>query len=218
MKTKLLVSLLMAIMVVALQVGAAAAAPLAQDPTPVDPVPTEDACGTEEVTPPTEGETVTPTDTSTETGDTTETEEPTEDTAPHPVGDALSAFFCGALGVSYDDIMGFHDEGYGFGVIAQTLWAANELGLDPAAVLAAKTSGDYTGLVPEGTVVTNWGQFRKFAFAEATDDYKHNLGEIMSGKADPLGETGEAAASSETTHGQGNTHGHGGGKGKGHNK
>jgi hypothetical protein len=208
MKTKLLISLLMAIMVVALQVGAAAAAPLAQDPTPVDPVPTEDACGTEEVIPPTEGETVTPT----ETGDTTETEEPTEDTAPHPVGDALSAFFCGAVGVSYDDIMGFHDDGYGFGVIAQALWAANELGLDPAAILAAKSSGDYTGIVlPDGSTPTNWGQFRKGLM-------KHTLGEIVSGKADPLDETGEAAASAETTHGKGHIHGQGGGKGKGHNK
>jgi hypothetical protein len=212
MKTKLLISLLAAIMLVALQVGAAAAAPAAQDPTPVEP-PTEEACGSTE-TPPT-----TPTDVAPTTTDTTTTEEetPTEEESNHPVAQALADFFCGALGVDYDTIVGFHEgteesDGYGFGVIAQALWAANELGVDPAEVLAAKTSGDYSGFtMPDGSTPTNWGQFRK-ALA------KHSLGEIVSGKADPLGETGEAVTASTSVHGNGHVHGHGGGKGKGHNK
>jgi hypothetical protein len=209
MKSKLLISFLVAIMLVVLQVGAAAAAPAAQDPTPVEE-PT--GCGAAET--PTE-ETGTPTDTTT-TDTTTEEETPTEgEEANHPVAQALADFFCGALGVDYDTIIGFHEgteemDGYGFGVIAQALWAAKELDADPAAILAAKTSGDYTGLVPEGMVITNWGQFRKFAFAEATDDYKHNLGEIMSGKADPLGgeEVQTEGAGSDTVHGKGYLHSH----------
>ena len=208
MKTKLLISLLAAIMLVALQVGAAAAAPAAQDPAPVDP-PTEQACGTTETTP-TE---VAPTTTDT----TTEEETPTEEDSNHPVAQALADFFCGALGVDYETIVGFHEgtegtDGYGFGVIAQALWAANELGVDPADVLAAKTSGDFSGFtMPDGSTPTNWGQFRK-ALA------KHSLGEIMSGKAEPLGESAESATAGTSVHGNGHVHGHGGGKGKGHNK
>jgi hypothetical protein len=216
MKTKFIISLLVALMLIALQVGVAAAAPAAQDPTPVEET---TGCTTTET--PTDG-TVTTTDTTT-TGDTTteedtsgEEETPTEgEEANHPVADALSQFFCDTLGTDYDTIIGFHDDGYGFGVIAQALWAANELGVDPADVLAAKTSGDYSAFtLPDGSTPTNWGQFRKALS-------KHTLGEIMSGKAEPLtSDTGEAvtAASGETTHGQGHVHGHGGGKGKGHNK
>jgi len=217
MKTKLLISFLVAIMLVALQVGAAAAAPAAQDPTPVEE-PTVCA-GAETPT-----DTTTTGDTTTEEEDTsTEEETPTEgEEANHPVAQALADFFCDALGVDYDAIIGFHEgdeDGnvYGFGVIAQALWAAELLDADPALVLAAKTSGDYTDLFPEGTedIPTNWGQFRKLAFAEATDDYKHNLGEIMSGRADPLGSGEEIQgvdADATTVHGKGYLHGH---KGKG---
>jgi len=279
MKTKLLISFLVAIMLVALQVGAAAAAPTAQDPTPVvgtvagvtvlpdgtvdvdvllsdgtthqtvnltaaqaeaaglvtvDPVtgdvtvndgvvglpfdsstlPEEDACAPSD-TGETAGET---TGGATTTGSETTGEDTGEGTT-HPVGDALSQFFCGTLGTSYSDIMDFHDEGYGFGVIAQALWAANQLGMDPHDVLLAKSGDlDYADLFPAGTenVPTNWGQFRKFVFAEVTDDYKHNLGEIMSGKADPLGSGEEFAPLNQTTHGK--AHSHGPNKGKGPQK
>ncbi len=220
MKTKLLISFLVAIMLVALQVGAAAAAPAAQDPDPVEPPVEETTCGSTET--PTD-ETLAPTDTTTE-GDTTEGEDttteeetPTEgEEANHPVAQALADFFCETLGVDYDAIIGFHEgtedtPGYGFGVIAQALWAANQLDADPAAILAAKSSGDYEAFFPEGDAPTNWGQFRKAVFSEATDDYKHNLGEVMSGKADPLGggeEVQGADADATTVHGKGHLHAH----------
>lgn len=209
MKTKFIISFLLALMLVAFQVGVAAAAPLAQDPTPVvEPT----GCSGDET--PTD-ETVTPTGETT-SGETTTGEEDTSgEEANHPVAQALADFFCSALGVDYDTIIGFHEgteetDGYGFGVIAQALWAANELGVDPADILAAKTSGDYSAFtMPDGSTPTNWGQFRKALT-------KHTLGEIMSGKADPLGDTtGDAAAASgETTHGKAHLHGQGGGKGK----
>jgi hypothetical protein len=269
MKSKLLISFLVAIMLVALQVGAAAAAPAAQDPTPVvgtvagvtllpdgtvdvdvllsdgtthqtvnltaaqaeaaglvtvDPITgevtvndgvvglafdsstlaEEDACAPSDTGEAGAGETVTGTETGGE-----DTSEDTGEGGTHPVGDALSQFFCGTLGTSYDDIMTWHDDGFGFGVIAQALWISTELGLNPDDILAFK-KGDFVIVLEDGTSPTNWGQLRKAAFSEATDDYKHNLGEIMSGRADPLGgeEVQAESAGSDTVHGQGYLHSH----------
>ena len=44
--------------------------------------------------------------------------EDTDEEAQHPVGSALSDFFSDLLGVDYERIMEYHDEGVGFGVIA----------------------------------------------------------------------------------------------------
>jgi hypothetical protein len=55
-------------------------------------------------------------------------------------------------------------------------------------ILEAKQSGDYSNItlsdgttltLPDGTVPTNWGQFKK-----ALSDKKNNLGVIVSGQAD----------------------------------
>jgi len=113
-----------------------------------------------------------------------------------PVGEALQGFFCGSQGVSYDTIMGWQTGGYGFGVIAQALFMAQALGGDPtlaAAILAAKTSGDYSvlettlqGLGYDTSTVKNWnwGQVKKLVMSEEVKSMT-NLGAVMSGRATP---------------------------------
>jgi hypothetical protein len=162
-----------------------------------------------------------------------------EDTgdAGHPVGGALCDFFAGSLSLTYDQIMGWHEDGFGFGLIAQALWMAEMTGMDPEDILAVKGGEmDYSELgLPEG--VDNWGRLRGYVFGKGAEKTVHNLGEIMSGRAEPLvtetptesptGEpTDEATLTSSTTtttlqvngHGKGGTHGKSEGKGKGKNK
>lgn len=115
-----------------------------------------------------------------------ETEE-TMDEAQHPVGSALSNFFSDVLGVDYEMIMDYHDDGVGFGVIAQALWMTNALDGDTetfAAILDAKQNKDFSGIkLPDGSIPTNWGQFRK-AVMKDRDKSKENLGAVMSGRAE----------------------------------
>jgi hypothetical protein len=112
-----------------------------------------------------------------------------EEEGDHPVADALSDFFSEVLGVDYDTIMEAHEDGAGFGVIAQALWITNELEGDSEtfeAIMEAKKTGDYSMItMPDGSTPQNWGQFRK---ALLSGDKKKNLGAIMSGHADPLSE------------------------------
>jgi hypothetical protein len=124
------------------------------------------------------------------------------DETPHPVGSALSDFFSEVLGVDYDAIMAAHDEGAGFGVIAQALWLTNAMDGDAAlfdTIIQAKMSNDFSSItLPDGTTPTNWGQFRK-----ALLDHKQNLGQIMSGHAEPL--TGDGMEAQSTRgNGRGN--------------
>jgi hypothetical protein len=104
----------------------------------------------------------------------------------HPVASALSDFFGEILGVDYDTLMMNHEQGVGFGVIAQALWMTNSLGGDTAtfqAILYAKESGDYSAItLPDGAIPTNWGQFRQAVFADK-DKAKNNLGYVQSGRA-----------------------------------
>jgi hypothetical protein len=113
-------------------------------------------------------------------------EGPTTDEAQHPVGSALSDFFSELLGVDYQTIMEYHDEGVGFGVIAQALWMTNALEGDSetfAAILEAKQNKDYSAItLPDGSTPQNWGQFRKAVMSDR-DKSKENLGAIMSGRA-----------------------------------
>jgi hypothetical protein len=97
---------------------------------------------------------------------------PDQPTDRYPVGNALETFFKDIDGVNYDVIMKAHEDGTGFGVIAQVLWLTQQIpGGDVAdfqALLFAKQNNDYTSLpfdlVDEnGTTITpkNWGQLRK---------------------------------------------------------
>ena len=121
-----------------------------------------------------------------------ETADETEE--QHPVGKALSEFFYDLLGVEYETVMDYHDEGVGFGVIAQALWMTNALEGDSetfAAILEAKMKKDYSGFtLPDDSTPQNWGQFRKAVMSDQ-EGAKKNLGYIMSGRADEDQENGE---------------------------
>ena len=121
-----------------------------------------------------------------------ETGEEEED--QHPVGSAIADFFSDLLGVDYETVMDYHDEGVGFGVIAQALWMTNALVTDGdtemtpedwfAAIMYAKQNNEYGEItLPDGSTPQNWGQFRK-AVMHDREKSKENLGAIMSGRAD----------------------------------
>ena len=151
----------------------------------------------------------------------------TSEEEQHPVGSTLSDFFGELLGVDYDTIMAAHENGAGFGVIAQALWMTNNLNGDAntfQTIVEAKKTGDYSGItLSDGSTstATNWGQFRK----DATDKGdKDNLGSVMSGKANN-GQTqdGTTALSGATNGNSGNQDNNGnsgnqGNNGKGNDK
>jgi len=101
------------------------------------------------------------------------------DEPKHPVGDALSQFFSNIT--DYDTIMAAHEEGMGFGLIAQALWLTQKMEGDSEtflAILDAKKTKDFSAFVLEdGSIPKNWGQFKKAAL---NGDKKGNLGIVMS--------------------------------------
>jgi hypothetical protein len=105
-------------------------------------------------------------------------EEPTEE-AVHPIVALLANFFDEDPSV----VNGYHEDGFGFGVIAQALWMSESLNGDASAaglILEAKRSGDYSAFeLPDGSSPTNWGQFKKAILQKD----KKNLGIIVSGHA-----------------------------------
>jgi hypothetical protein len=105
--------------------------------------------------------------------------QPTEEVPVHPISKLLADFF----GMDATVVDGYHEDGYGFGVIAQALWMSKNLNGDATTaglILEAKKTGDYSAFtLPDGSTPTNWGQFKK-----AVSEKKNNLGSIVSGKAD----------------------------------
>ena len=104
----------------------------------------------------------------------------------HPIGSALSEFFFELLEVDYGTIMDYHDEGFGFGVIAQALWMTNALNGGTTTfeeILEAKQTKDFGNFIlDDESTPTNWGQFRKAVMSKHVKS-KENLGAIMSGRA-----------------------------------
>jgi hypothetical protein len=138
-----------------------------------------------------------------------------EEAAQHPVGSALADFFTVLLGVDYDTIMSVHEQGVGFGVIAQALWLTDSLDGDSElfkTIVDAKQSGDYSAIVlPDGTSPQNWGQFRKSLLG-----HKQNLGQIMSGHADNVSDDTTTTTTASPSNGNNSqSRGHGKGKGRG---
>jgi hypothetical protein len=138
-------------------------------------------------------------------------EEETEE--EHPVGSALGDFFGDVFGADYDTIMAVHEDGVGFGVIAQALWLTNSIDGDTAtfqALIEAKQTGDYSAItLADGSTPDNWGDVVKSL------KKGDNLGSIMSGKAD----ASEDEETSETAiHGNGNDGDNGNGKDHGNGK
>lgn len=108
-----------------------------------------------------------------------------DEKALHPVASALAEFFADTLGLDYDQIMGYHENGMGFGVIAQACWMSYALEGDAALlgdILEAKRNHDFSSItLPDGETPKNWGQFRKAVLG--SEKAKKNLGAIMSGRA-----------------------------------
>ena len=106
---------------------------------------------------------------------------PDKEENQHPVGSALATFFSDIAGMDYEKIMAAHDQGIGFGVIAQTLWLTAKLKGNSEVfrlILDAKKTGDYSAFIlADGTTPKNWGQLRK---AIMDSDEKNNLGIVMS--------------------------------------
>ncbi len=107
--------------------------------------------------------------------------EETAEEEQHPVGSALSDFFSDLTGISYETVMSYHDDGMGFGVIAQALWLSNGMGGGEemfTALLDAKQSGDFSGItLADGSTPDNWGDV-------VTSLKKgESLGSVKSGKA-----------------------------------
>jgi hypothetical protein len=207
-RTKALISILIVLILIALTGVSVWAAPGGDEP-PVEPItePTE-----EPTAEPTEEPTAEPTE-----------EPPDEEPTVHPVASALANFFEGKLGLDYGTIMGYHEDGTGFGVIAQACWMASVLheseaesnttaGDMLAAILAAKKSGDFSSITlsEDGETPKNWGQFRKAVLK--SEKAQKNLGAIMSGreKVDEDETGGDDTLGTTSTQGQGK-----GKKGKG---
>lgn len=108
---------------------------------------------------------------------------PNQEEAQHPVGNALAVFFSDITGLDHDAIMRAHEDGNGFGVIAQALWLTRKLEGDAddfTLILQAKQDGEYSNFIFEdGTSPTSWAQFRTAVMGE---DSKGNLGIVMSSK------------------------------------
>src|SRR5690349_1904685 len=149
---------------------------------------------------------------------------PKQEKKQHPVGNALATFFSDIDGIDYDTIMAAHEDGVGFGVIAQVLWLTSELGGDSQLfqdLLYAKENNDYSGfsdLTEDGTAPRNWGQLRHALMS------KKNLGEAMSNH-DNNGNQGNGNGSNQdknkdkNSNGHGNSHtSNGNGNGNGHSK
>lgn len=100
----------------------------------------------------------------------------------HPIAAILASFF----GQDPAIVNQYHEDGFGFGVIAQSMWMAQGLaetnpGVTPDMILEAKKSGDYSAFtLPDGSTPSNWGQFKKAAMGKE----KKNMGIIVSGHAD----------------------------------
>ena len=125
----------------------------------------------------------------------------------HPVASALAEFFVeylpefftDILDLDYETVMGYHEDGMGFGVIAQACWMSSMLydseaedNITPGDILEAKKAHDFDSItlsedgepmitLPNGEVPTNWGQFRKAVLG--SEKGQKNLGAIMSGRA-----------------------------------
>jgi hypothetical protein len=165
LKLKILAGLTLMTAVLIAVTSTAMAAPNAQDPGGTATItPTPDLTGTP-------APTVTPTVTPTET-------------VQNPVGAVIASFF----GLDYSDVEDLHQDGTGYGVIAQACWMSYELNGDASAcadIVAAKKSGDYSAFVlPDGSTPTNWGQFKK-ALSDNKNAFQ-TLGAVVSGHATPI--------------------------------
>lgn len=135
---------------------------------------------------------------------------PEEEVDVHPIAALLASFFGEDPGV----VNQYHEDGFGFGVIAQAMWMAHGLeetnaDITAGLILTAKQDKDFSAFVlPDGSTPSNWGQFKKAALGKD----KKNLGVIVSGHA---GESVDDTTTTQQEHGNGNNNGGGNGNGRG---
>ena len=126
-------------------------------------------------------------------------DETPEEQATHPIAALIAAFFGEDAAVVNEN----HEDGFGFGVIAQALWISKNLNGDASVaglILEAKQSGDYSDFtLSDGSTPSNWGQFKKEVLQK-----KNNLGVIVSGQADT--ETDEESQDEQVQEKNGNGH------------
>jgi hypothetical protein len=141
---------------------------------------------------------------------------PTRQENQHPIGSALATFFSEIPGIDYETIMSAHDQGVGFGVIAQTLWLTTKLKGDAQifeALLEAKQTGDFSAFILEdGTTPENWGQLKKAILAK---DKENGLGIVISDSNHPANGNTNNENNGNNGNGGGNGNGNGNGNGGG---
>lgn len=142
---------------------------------------------------------------------------PAREESQHPVGSALATFFSDIAGIDYASIMEAHDQGMGFGTIAQTLWLTRKLEGNAEVfetLLKAKQSGDYSAFVlGDGSIPENWGQLKKAILA---NNGNNGVGVIMSDANENGG--GNDKDKDKNQNGNGNGSGNGNGNGNNGNK
>lgn len=94
----------------------------------------------------------------------------------HPVAAALATYFEDIDGLDYETIMSAHQDGNGFGVLAQALWMIRKLdgnSDDLVLLLEARRNGDFSDFqLEDGTTPASWNELRKAV--------ANNLGTAMS--------------------------------------
>jgi hypothetical protein len=131
---------------------------------------------------------------------------PVEATSEHPVGSALATFFSDIAGIDYATIMAAHEQGVGFGVIAQMLWLTTKLKGNSdvfEALLYAKQTGDYSDftLESDGSTPKNWGQLRN---AILDTGQAVGVGVVRSNSNANENNNGKNKDKDSTSHGNGN--------------
>ncbi len=229
MKSKTVLAVLLAMVLVAAAVASAAAAAPSQavstdtptatltgTPGPTEtpsPVPTTNPCAASGGT--STGGTPVAVGTSTG-GDSSE-----GGNQSNPVAGALCNFFSGPLGIDLTLINTLHSDGFGYGEIAQACWMALMLQTNNTTgdstptcqdILNAKQGNNIGSLNLGGA--TNWGQLKKFVLGM---HHGLNLGAVVSGRAVGLF-NGTSFPGNGHGHGQGGNpgNGHGHGQGGGH--
>jgi len=135
-----------------------------------------------------------------------------DQTEEEPVN-IISSILADFFGADAQTIDSYHNDGFGFGLIAQALWMSKNVSGDISfdQILQAKKDGSGTFTLSDGTEITytNWGQFRKALLSK-----KQNLGVVVSGHGDSTNEHGNGQGNGNGN-GQGNNNGQGNGNGNG---
>ena len=143
---------------------------------------------------------------------------PAHEENEHPIANALATFFSDIEGIDYQTIMTAHEQGVGFGVIAQALWLTTKLEGDAEIfeeLIHAKQTGDYSSFILEdGTSPENWGQLKKAILGK---DRNNGLGVVISNSHDHGNGNGDNPGNNGNNDGNGNGGGSDNGDGNGNN-